>query len=82
MVAKYIAIRQVLDLCERSNQQPGLRVSWWWWEQARIDLETAKKRAAESATVLDLESGSELESKLESEFESESESDLESETDS
>ena len=35
-----------MNLCERSNQTPGARVSWQCWEQAGIDLEGAKKRAA------------------------------------
>ena len=86
MVAKYIVIRPVLDLCEWYNQRLGVRVPWWWWEQASFNLERAKKRAAEAETVLEseseLESESDLESKLESEFESESKSDLESDSDS
>ena len=36
--AQYIPTRPNLDLCERSNWRPGLRVSRWWWEQAGIDL--------------------------------------------
>ena len=52
-VAQYIATRPILDLCERSAQRPGARVSQWWWEQAGIDLEGSKKRAAEAATDLE-----------------------------
>ena len=49
MVAQYIATRLILDLCEQSARMPGSRVSRRWWEQAGIDLEGAKKRAAEAA---------------------------------
>ena len=38
----------------------GARVSWRWWEQTGIDLEGSKKRAAEAATILVLESDVEL----------------------
>ena len=58
-VAKYIAMRTILDLCEQSTWRPGARVSRWWWEQACIDLEGVKKRATEAATVLESESDSE-----------------------
>ena len=51
MVAQYIATQKILDLCERATRRPGARVSRWWWEQADIDLEGAKKRATEAATV-------------------------------
>ena len=57
--AQYIAMRLILDLCERSTQRPGAKVSRRWWEQAGIDLEGAKKREAEAATVSELESDSE-----------------------
>ena len=30
-VARYIATRKILDLCEQSNQRPGARVYLWWW---------------------------------------------------
>ena len=42
----------------------GASVSWRWWEQEGIDLETAKERAAESTTT-DLESEAELEAESE-----------------
>ena len=45
-----------MDLCERDTRRPGVRVSWWWWEQDRIDLEGAKKRAAETTTRSDPDS--------------------------
>ena len=59
-VAQYIATQPILDLCERDTQRPGVRVSWQWWEHAVIDLEVAKKRAVEAATVSELESDPEL----------------------
>ena len=30
MVAQYIVTRPILDLCERSTQRVGARVSQWW----------------------------------------------------
>ena len=45
-VAQYIATQPILELCEWSDLRPGVRVSRSWWEQAGIDLEGAKKRAA------------------------------------
>ena len=64
MVTQYIATRPILDICERVTRRPGARVSLWWWEQAGIDLDGAKKRTMEAATVseLDSESDSELDS--------------------
>ena len=49
-----------MDLCERSTWRTGARVSRRWWEQAGIELEGAKKRAAEAATDSDLETDSDL----------------------
>ena len=57
-VAQYNATRPNLDLCERSTWRPGARVSCRWWEQADIDSEGAKKRAAEAATYLESDSDS------------------------
>ena len=45
MVAQYIATQPILDLCKRSDQRPGERVSRRWWEQDGLDLEGEKKRA-------------------------------------
>ena len=56
-VAQYIATRLIMDLCERSTQRPGARVSWRWWAQADIELEGAKKILAEVATDSDSDSG-------------------------
>ena len=42
----YIATRPILDLCERPARRLGARVYRRWWEQAGLDLEGAKKRAA------------------------------------
>ena len=50
-VAQYIAMRPILDLCERATQRLGVRVSQRWWEQEGIDLEKAKGRAAETTTT-------------------------------
>ena len=36
-VAKFIAIRPVLDLCEKANRRPGARVARRWWEHMGID---------------------------------------------
>ena len=66
MVAQYIATQPIFDLCELANQQPGARVSQRWWEQAGINLEVAKKRASEAATVSESELESELKPKSES----------------
>ena len=48
--AQYIVTPPILDLCERSIQRPGSRVSRRWWGQAVIDLEGAKIRAADATT--------------------------------
>ena len=53
---QYIATRPILDLCERATRRPGARVSWRWWEQTGIDLEGAKKQAAETTTIPESES--------------------------
>ena len=44
MVAQYIATQPIMDLCEQSDRRTGARLSLRWWEQARIDLEGAKKK--------------------------------------
>ena len=51
-IAKYIAMRTILYLCERSTRQPGVRGYRWWWEQDGIDLEGSNKLAAETTTML------------------------------
>ena len=55
-VLQYIATRPILELCDRYDQRPVVRVSQWLWEQAGIDLEGAKKRAVGSATDSDSDS--------------------------
>ena len=55
-VVQYIATRPIIDLCERSTWQTGLRVYRRQQEQASIDLERKKKRAAEATTELESES--------------------------
>ena len=69
-VAQYISTWPILDLCERSTQRVGARVSRWWWEQEGIDLEAGKERAAE-AIAMNSESESDSKSEAESEAESE-----------
>ena len=54
-VAQYIATRPIMELCEHSTWRLGVRVPRRWWEQAGINLEEAKKRAAEAAPVLESE---------------------------
>ena len=54
-VAQYILTRPIMNLCERSTWRPGVRVSRRWWEQVGIDFDGAKKRAAEAATVSELD---------------------------
>ena len=63
-VAQYIATLPILDLCERSTQREGARVSRRWWDQEVIDLKAAKERAAE-VLATDSESESEVESEAE-----------------
>ena len=58
-VAQYIATRPILDLCKRATRKPGAQVSRQWWEQAGIDLEGVRKRAAESTTRSETESDEE-----------------------
>ena len=50
-----------MDLCERSTQRVGVRVSRRWWYQEGIDLKAAKEKDAE-ALATDSESESEVES--------------------
>ena len=57
-VAQYIVTRPILDVCDQSTRRPGERVSRQWWDQDGTDLEGAKKRDAEAATVLESDSDS------------------------
>ena len=43
----------IMDLCERPVRRSGARVSRRWWEQAGLDLEEVKKRAAAAAAESD-----------------------------
>ena len=54
-------MRPIMDLFEQATRRPGAKVSRRLWEQASIDLEGAKKRASETATVLESDSDSESE---------------------
>ena len=59
-----------MDLCERSTQRVGVRVSRRWWDQEGIDLKEYKEWAAE-ALATDSESESEVKSEAEVETEPE-----------
>ena len=51
-VARFIATRLILDLCEKAKRRPGARVPRRWWEQTGVDWKGARKRveaAAEAA---------------------------------
>ena len=69
-VAQYIAMRPILDLCERATQRVGARVSWRWWDQEGIYLKAVKERAAEAIAT---DSESELDLEYEAEVDTESE---------
>ena len=47
-VAQYIATRPLLDLCEGARAREGEKVLLRWWDQAGIDLETAKAKGVET----------------------------------
>ena len=51
-----VSTRSILDLCERATQRPGVRVSRSLWEKAGIDLEGAKKLAADTTTRSEMDS--------------------------
>ena len=74
MFAQYIATRPILDLCEKASWRPGERVLQRWREQDGIDLEGAKKRAADITMrpEPDLEEEADLESNRDSGGEGES----------
>ena len=38
MVAQYIAIRPIVDLCLAAERKPGMRLSRKWWEQPVMDI--------------------------------------------
>ena len=59
MVAQYIAMRPLLDLCEGAKQREGAQVTMRWWDQTGIDWEKEKARGAE--TELESESGTDTE---------------------
>ena len=46
MVARYIATRSLLDLCEGSEGAPGARVGMRWWGRELIYLTGAWEAAA------------------------------------
>ena len=45
MVAKYVATRTILDLCERSVRMPIAWVSQRWWEKEELNLAGARQQA-------------------------------------
>ena len=46
MVAQFIAMQPILDLCEGSLRRLGARVPRRWWEQAGINWKGAREKAA------------------------------------
>ena len=56
-VAHYIATRQILALCERSDQKPGAWVSRRLWEQEGLNLEGEKERSLAESEVEEARSG-------------------------
>ena len=59
MVAQYISMRTLLDLCEGATQREVVRVTLRWWEQKGIYWEKAKAREAEIESASD--SGTDME---------------------
>ena len=49
--AQYIATQPILDLCERSDQRTGVRVSRKWWEQDGLDLEGGEEEGSGSGVI-------------------------------
>ena len=49
MVAQYIAIRPILELCEEVEQKPVARASKRWWKQERNNLDGERTAATEMA---------------------------------
>ena len=46
MVAQFIDMRSLLDLCEETERAPGEQVGIKLWEQAGIDLKGYRENAA------------------------------------
>ena len=68
-VMQYISTRLILDLCERTTQRGGARVSRRWWDQKFADCKTTKEQVAETDSELEseMESGAEVEVEAEPE---------------
>ena len=49
MVAQYIAMRTLLDLCERLERELGARVRMRFWDQEGINLLVARELVAAAA---------------------------------
>ena len=47
-VAQYIATRPLLYLCKGARAREGARMPMRWWNQAKIDWETAKSKGGET----------------------------------
>ena len=80
-VAHYIETVPIMVLYERFTWRPGVRLSQRWWEQASIDLERAKKRSAEAATVFESDLDSDTNADSDSYADSDSEYDADSDSD-
>ena len=66
-VAKFIAMRTILDLCEQATRRPGARVSWWWWEHTGKELKGEREKAAAAAAEPEPEADLEAQSENEPE---------------
>ena len=48
-VTQYIPTRSLLDLCEATDRETGMRVGMRWWEQVGINLVGARDMEAAEA---------------------------------
>ena len=48
-VARFIATKLIMCLCEETEITPGAWMGLYWWEKAGIDLIGARERAAAAA---------------------------------
>ena len=61
MVAQFIAMWPILDLCKQATRRPGARVSRRWWEQMGVDLKGAREKAVVAAVEPETEADSDSE---------------------
>ena len=47
MVAQYIAMQPILDVCLEAERRPGLQVPMRWYEQAGMDLTGLREAAGD-----------------------------------